>query len=197
MADFNKVMNTIWEVEHNSNPKKILHKNPTERKFTFYGVYPHTKLKSYRKIEQAFLRTRGNLKRASLILSKDKKLYQEVLYFYYKNFWKPLGLDRVRNTTVAKELMIFAVNIGLGTDWRGINRQKYMVKCVQELVGATPDGILGEKTAYRINLMTPYETEVFSKKFDQCEISFYKNLVFASKRLRIYLRGWKNRARYV
>jgi len=197
MNNFNDTMQMIWAVEHNKNPSLIIHKNKGERKYTFYGIYPHTKLPSYKVIERVVHNNSYRLRQSSIELYDNPMLYKEVLAIYKKDFWDRLQLDRIDSVHITKEIMVFAINIGLGTDWRGINRKKYIIRCIQEIVGTTQDGVLGEITIRHINSLSDKEIDRFSLLFDKYEISFYRALVRAVPRLGKFINGWIKRAKTV
>jgi len=194
MANFIDVINTVWKVEHRGDPAKILHYNKKEKSYTFYGIYPYTKLKSHKKIIEALKRNNWNIRKASVELSKDNALYQEVLLYYYENFWTPLKMDFIESTLKAKELIVFAVNIGLSK-----YRKKTIIKIVQNILNTANcklkvDGYIGNKT---LSCLNNFNDIVFSKMFDEYEIKWYHKLVDSHHRLKWALRGWINRARYV
>ncbi len=186
MADYIEVMNTVWQVEHGGRDELVLHYNPKEKSYTFYGIYPYTKLPSWRKIRDV-ARKAGNIHIASRILAKDTQLYQEVLNYYYEHYWKPMELDFVESTQKAKEIMVFVVNVGIG-------RKRQIVKAIQRICGAKVDGIIGKETIRKLNECDEVK---FSTLFDAYEISFYDRLVRRHPRLRWALRGWRRRARFV
>ena len=193
MADFIETMEAIWDVEHNSDDELVLHFNSKEKSYTFYGIYPYTKLPSYRKIDKALAKTNYRLKVASSLLAKDEQLYQEVLGYYYENYWKPLKMDFIDNTHTAKEIMVFIINVGLG-------RKRKMFKAIQKMLNKhnncnlVVDGIIGKKT---IDCLNKFDETTFSKLFDEFEIDFYDKLVKHYARLTWALKGWHKRARYV
>ena len=195
MANFIEVMDIIWQVEHRNDPSRALHFNKKEKSYTFYGIYPYTKLKSHKKIIEALKRNNWNIRKASRELAKDNDLYQEVLLYYYEHFWQPLKLDFVKSTLIAKELMVFAVNIGLSP-----HRKKTIIKIVQEILNKKGncklkvDGYVGPKTLKCLNSFNDIE---FSRMFDEYEIKWYHKLVDRVPRLKWALRGWINRAKYV
>lgn len=186
MADFLEVMEAVWQVEHGGRDELVLHYNPKEKSYTFYGIYPYTKLPSWRKIRSVVWRT-NNLRTASKILAKDEELYQEVLNYYYEHYWKPMGLDFIESTQKAKEIMVFVVNVGIG-------RKRQIVKAIQRICGAKVDGIMGKETIRKLNGCDEVR---FSALFDAYELSFYDRLVRRRPRLRWALRGWRRRARFV
>ena len=195
MANFIDTINVLWQVEHNGDPAKVLHYNKKEKSYTFYGIYPYTKLKSHKKIVDALRRNSWNIKRASRELAKDIDLYQEVLYYYYEHYWSVLKLDFVSSTLVAKELMVFAINIGLSP-----YRKKTIIKIVQDILNSRggcklkQDGVMGSKTIECLNSFNDIE---FSKLFDNYEIKWYHHLVDLHPRLKWALRGWIHRAKFV
>jgi len=182
MADFSSVLKRVFGVEH-SGVRNILHKNKTENSYTFYGIFPYTKLKSYHKIEDA-IRSTTTLQEASELLSKDKELYKEVEGFYWINFWMPMQLHKVNSDHKAAEILCFIINTGIG-------RKTKVVAEIQRLVGTVQDGILGEKTIEALNV---YSDDEFDVKFDKWEIMFYEELVKNNPKLKIYSNGWRNRA---
>ena len=185
MSNFKNIMETVFKAEHSSRAT-YLHFNKNESTYTFMGVYPYTKLKSSYLIDEA-IEQFGNVRKASVALSKNDSLKDEVFEFYYKNFFSPMYLYRVDSDLKCKEIMVFVVNVGIG-------RKKSIIKAIQRIVGATVDGIFGDETANKINA---HDDELFSKKWDEHEIKFYRRLVRLNPRLQLYLRGWENRARLV
>lgn len=195
MANFIDVMDKVWQVEHNGDASKVLHYNKKEKSYTFYGIYPYTKLKSHKKIVDALRWNNWDIKRASRQLAGDVDLYQEVLFFYYENYWTKLKMDFIESTLIAKELMVFAVNIGLSP-----YRKKTIIKIVQDILNVRgscelkKDGIMGAKTLECLNSFNDIE---FSKMFDKYEIKWYHHLVDLHPRLKWALRGWIHRAKAV
>ena len=185
MPNFKSVMETVFKAEHNSKVT-YLHFNKNESTYTFMGVYPYTKLKSSYLIDEA-IEQFGNVKKASVALSKNEALKDEVLEFYYKNFFSPMYLYRVDSDLKCKEIMVFVINVGIG-------RKRSIIKAIQRIIGATVDGIFGNQTA---NMINAYDDKKFSEKFDKYEIKFYRRLVKRHPRLEWALRGWENRAKLV
>jgi len=185
MADFLKVMNKVFSAEHNST-STYLHYNKKESNYTFMGIYPYTKLESHHKIEDAIKGT-SSTKEASEVLALDEKLYQEVLGFYYLNFWKPMMLDEIESDHKASEIMVFIINVGIG-------RKSLSVRGLQEIVGVVQDGKCGSKTIKAIN---EYDEAKFSKQWDEFEMKFYGRLVKNNPKLKWALNGWHSRSRLV
>lgn len=185
MSRLKDVMNTVFKAEHSST-STYLHFNKHESTYTYMGVYPYTKLKSAYLIDKAVEEFR-DIKKASIALSKSEALTNEVLEFYRFNFWVPMGLDKVESDLKCKEIMVFVINVGLG-------RKKSIVKAIQRIVGTKVDGILGKNT---LNALNNFDDEVFSMKWDEHEIRFYRRLVRKYPRLTWALRGWENRAKLV
>jgi len=185
MVDFNKVMENVWLVEHGNLPEKVLHHNKKEDTYTFYGIYPYTKLKSH-KIITDIIEVTQSTKEASVLLASMDDLYQEVLDFYRKNFFNKLGLQYLTSTRKASELMVFFVNVGTSKYRVGL-----AVKYVQSIIGAKVDGIVGVETLTKIN---NFPDDKFDKLFDEFEVKFYKGLVARNRRLGWALKGWINRA---
>lgn len=178
-------MENVWRVEHNNLPHKILHLNEKEKNYTFYGIYPYTKLPSHKRIKQA-LKATSTIESASILLSRDKELYEEVIEWYLYNFYDELGMGCIKSTKIASELMVFFVNVG---------KSKYRVRLatqyIQDLVGVVPDGVIGMKTLKALNR---YNEDKFDKLFDKFEEKFYRGLVKKVPRLSWALKGFINRA---
>lgn len=187
MSNFNYAMQEVWKLEHGDNPEKILHFNPKEKNYTFYGIYPYTKLKSHYKIREALDKKSGDTKQASIYLNEDLELYDEVLEYYRLNFYEPLGLNFIEDSHKATEIIVFAINVGMG-------RKKIIVKAIQKIVGAKVDGIMGVETIIKLN---KFSDLTFDKLWDAYEISFYRSLVSLNSKLKWALKGWINRAKAV
>lgn len=185
MANFNAVMDKVFDAEF-SKASEYLHFNQGESTYTYMGVYPFTKLKSSDLITQA-VEDYGSIKEASIALSSNEDLTKEVLDFYYNSFWLPMHLNLIESTKKAAEVMVFVVNVGIG-------RKKEIIKAIQRIVGADVDGIFGNQTLKAFNNI---DEDLFSKKFDEYEIKFYRRLAQKNPRLSWALRGWENRARLV
>jgi hypothetical protein len=185
MANFGFVMKDVFSVEHTSKFNE-LHFNKKEHSYTYFGVYPYTKLKLHHRIDDA-LKATSSIREASELLHKDEELYKNVLDFYWVNFWLPMQLHKVDSNHKAAEIMCFIINVGLG-------RKTKVVKKIQRLVGTVPDGIFGIKT---ITALNKYDDDKFDKEFDAFEIQFYNELVVANPKLKWALNGWHNRARLI
>ena len=183
--DFIRIMNNVFSVEH-SSIKNQLHKNKKEDTYTYMGIYPYTKLRSFRIIDEALRLTNQNVKNASIKLSQNKMIKEDVLDFYYRNFYIPLHLEKVKSVHKRSEIMVFAVNIGV--------RKTTITKIVQEIVGAKIDGIWGNET---LNKLNNFDDELFDKLFDDKEIEFYERLVKKHKRLAWALNGWYSRSKAI
>jgi len=185
MVNFIEVMETIWQVEHNGRCDKVLHYNRKEHDYTFYGIYPMKKLLGSYELYELLEGGMGIKSVSKMFCNKSLPIYQEVLYFYYKNFWQPMGLDYIESTHKAKEIMVFHMNVG---------RRKMIIRELQRLVGVKTDGIIGKHTLKAINDYPEYK---FDKEFDNIEIRFYRDLVNRVSSLKWALKGWINRAKRV
>ena len=108
----------------------------------------------------------------------------DVICFYKDEYWLKYKLYKLRTNLKAKELFIFGVNAGMPN----------AIKLAQDIVGVKVDGIIGNKTIKAIN---EFDNDLFSEKFDLCEIAYYENIVKKDPDKKIYLQGWKNRANMV
>ena len=73
-------------------------------------------------------------------LTKDK-----AIAIYYRYYWTPMNLELLSDPNLILHLFDFGVNSGTGT----------AIKILQRLVGATPDGGIGQLTIKAIAEFTP------------------------------------------
>ena len=90
-----------------------------------------------------------------------------------------MKLDLVTSENKQLELMCFGIN----------TNPTRCIKKVQELLGLTIDGIIGNKT---ITALNSFNDDLFDKLFDEKEIEFYNSLDEA--RYGKFKSGWRNRA---
>jgi len=123
----------------------------------------------------------------------DAELTGLVKDFYKTNFWDGIRGDQIEFQGVAFMLYDFAVNAGIKT----------AVRIAQRIVGATPDGILGDKTFEKLNAYVEDEKDerIFMTTFSLLKVFRYKNICLNDK-LRgqdkiesniKFLCGWINR----
>jgi len=187
MADFLKAFNKLKGIEF-STPDDALHKNKGENGLTYYGIYqsahPHWNGWS---VIMAYLMTH-NFDRhlASIEAYHNEQLTQEVMGFYYMNFWLPLRLDDVRSQKIAEEMFFFHIHTG---------DKKRASRYAQAIVGAKADGVIGNKSIIALN---GFDEKVFDMQYDNYEIRYYKTLVANNpKRFKRYIKGFINRAKLI
>ena len=100
--------------------------------------------------------------------------------FYKTEFWDRLRGDEVANQVVAESVFNFGVNTGLSV----------AVKLAQLIVGATPDGAVGDKTLQKFNNVEP---EAFKKAYALAKIARYADICNRNKTQSKFLLGWLNR----
>lgn len=187
MADFYKAFLKLKGIEF-SQDSNVLHKNKGEDGLTYYGIYhsAHPEWPGWAKV-MAHLTTHGLDRRlASITCYHDINLTQEVMYFYYMNFWLPLRLDEVTSQKIAEEMFFFYMNTG---------NKKKVVKYAQSIVDEVVDGYIGQKTVEALN---GFDEDVFDQAYDKKQISHYKRIVANNpKRYARFLKGWVNRARLI
>lgn len=188
----------IKEVEFSNNNSLLLHKNPTEKGLTYFGIYesahPNWKgwriIKSYLELDEDWqeYKTTNDENDLSLALKKTSKILANVSDlnflvedFYKKEFFDKMKLDLVKSEHKQLELMCLAINVN----------PKQAIKVLQETIGVTIDGIIGQQT---INALNAFDESLFDKLFDLEEKEFYSELVENKERFKIYKDGWFNRA---
>ena len=184
MANFNEAFQILMRLEF-SKPEDALDRNPTEKGWTFMGIYQdaHPHWKGWDEILGA-VAYGGNIEKISRVLYASENLRAEVRRFYKEAYWDRMRLDEVQSQIKGNEMFIFAVNAGI----------KPAVRVTQQLVGVVNDGIVGEQTLAAINR---YDEARFDKEFDRAELRYYNNLIEKNPKFRVYANGWRNRAEAV
>ena len=190
-----KILDMIKEVEFSNNNSILLHKNPTEKGLTYFGIYESAHplwkgwriIKSYLELDEDWqeYKTTNDENDLSLALKKTSKILANVSDlnflvedFYKKEFFDKMKLDLVKSEHKQLELMCFAINVGI----------KPCVKKLQELLNCEIDGIIGNNT---INALNAYNESLFDKLFDEEEKEYYDSLKAS---LNMYKKGLKARA---
>lgn len=106
---FSEFYNYIGLLEHDNNPKKLLHKNVGEYSYTIYGVYPYTKLSCAKQIERV-IRAYNTLVGKSLAIAQNRPILK-CIELYYRNIYQRLKLSKIPYS-VAKLYGAFYVHIG-------------------------------------------------------------------------------------
>jgi lysozyme family protein len=100
--------------------------------------------------------------------------------FYKTEFWDRLRGDEIANQTIAESVFNFGVNTGMGV----------AVKLAQLIVGATPDGAVGNVTLQKFNNAEP---ESFKKAYALAKITRYADICNKNRTQSKFLLGWINR----
>ena len=182
MANVHIAMNQIKKVEHSGVDGRILHYNPGEAGYTYFGIYSvaHPTWIGWDRVH-AELKRQPNVYKASETLAKDPVLQNMVDSFYKTLFWNKMRLDDIVSQHKAEEMFVFGVNAGC----------KAAVRAAQNVSGATPDGLIGPKTITAINAC---DEDRFDKEYDVEEKKYYEMLVARNPKFKINIRGWYNRA---
>lgn len=185
MANLEKSMLLLKQVEHSNRNDKLLHINKGEHGLTFFGIYEaaHPNWKGWVIIKR-YLANISDIEKCSLVLANVSDLTQLVYEFYRHEFWNKANLDEVLEQRKADEIFIFGTNAGM----------KIAIKKAQELVGVVIDGDIGPKTLKAIN---DYDVEKFDVFYDIEEKEHYTKLCELREDLRINQKGWYNRADFV
>ncbi|MGB3222528.1 MAG: glycosyl hydrolase 108 family protein [Desulforhopalus sp.] len=123
----------------------------------------------------------------------DAELTWMVRSFYRVHFWDRIKGDSIKSQEVAFTVYTFAVNAGRRT----------AVRLAQRICGATPDGVMGDKTLAAINEMVQdaKDEKIFILLFGMLKIFRYKDICLNDKRRaqdnivsnEKFLCGWINR----
>lgn len=112
---------------------------------------------------------------------KIKELRKDQAKLIYKRlFWDALKADEIKSQSVAEILFDFAVNSGVGTAARAI----------QKIVNVAQDGNIGPKTLLEINKKEASQLFEEIKTFRK---QFYARIIVANPKLKTFEKGWNNR----
>jgi len=100
--------------------------------------------------------------------------------FYKVEFWDRVRGDEITNQVVAENIFNFGVNTGI----------KVAVKLAQLIVGATPDGAVGNVTLQKFNSVEP---EAFKKSYALAKITRYADICNKNRTQSKFLLGWIQR----
>jgi len=185
MADINKALPLLFEVEFNNNPEKFLHKNRGEDGFTLGGVYQKSNPYKidWNFIDKIFKACDKSIVRASKMLYYDNKTQNEVRFVFKDKYWDKLKLDRVVSQDIANNIFLFGVLAGVSKG----------AKIAQRIIGTKDDGIIGNKSLASLNVQDPKR---FNKLFDNMEKEYFRELVANNDKYAKFLNGWKKRAEF-
>ena len=123
----------------------------------------------------------------------DSDLTSMVRIFYKENFWDRLKGDDIDAQDVAYHLYAFSINAGL----------RVAVRIAQRIIGATPDGVFGEKSFSLLNglIQDEKDEKIFVLMFNLMKIFRYKDICMNDRRRgndhlvsnQKFLCGWINR----
>jgi len=117
----------------------------------------------------------------SYIVNKLKVPDHYVHKFYIDQFWNKLRCDLINSPAVQLCLFDFSVNVGV----------KRAAQLMQTRVDCLPiDGIIGPKTAARINQKNPH---MLCIEYSNTKEEYYLRICKKNATLNKYLRGWRNR----
>lgn len=183
MAQIEKSIVLLEQLEHSSNPSKVLHKNSHENGLTYWGIYESANptWPGWSAVKACLDFYNGEVKIASRELYNTTWLHKMVEDFYKIEYWDKAKLDRIIDQKVADEIFIFGVNVGMKT----------AVMKAQRLVGAKADGWVGNETLLKLNT---YDANKFDIEFDDYEKEYYDAIIKNKPYLAINKQGWYNRA---
>lgn len=99
---------------------------------------------------------------------------------YKKLYWDKCHGDDIKSQSVAELLVDFAVNSGVKT----------ASKKIQTLVGAKPDGTIGDMTVAAINAKKP---QTLFEALYNVRVDYFKSIVARKPSQEKFLKGWLNR----
>lgn len=108
-------------------------------------------------------------------LTKD-----DAVKIYYENYWKPIRGDELPGEELAMQVFDAAVNIGLKT----------AVRMLQRIINAGVDGVIGPLTLRILEMKNP---EAVTERFKFQRLKFYCEIVIHNPSQVKFLRGWMKR----
>lgn len=115
----------------------------------------------------------------ALIDARQDVPTQMVRDFYRDNFWQPIRGDQITSQVIAQSIFDFHVNAG------AVAR-----KLAQLVVGATPDGAIGDKTVAALNA---YPEDKFVMAYALAKVARYRDICMKDRSQSKFLLGWINR----
>ena len=140
---------------------------------TIYGITRrnHPELKIWKSIDQ-------------LPTVKEKKAYrankeemEEVKMVYYRKYYRKLQCDYFNDDCLSLQLFDMGVNAGIST----------AAKLLQEVLGITKDGIVGEQTVHTANVQ-----KRVCEKYKEMRKKYYITIAKKGNNAK-YLKGWLRR----
>jgi len=186
MANLDKSIKLLFQVEFENKPNKFLHKNAGENGYTIGGIYQKANPLSidWNFVEDLLLKNDGDIKKTSVELFLNERIMSNVKDVYRDKYWNYMKLDDVKSQKIADEMFLLGVVAGT----------KNAIKLAQSLVNVTVDGLIGNQT---LNALNSFNESKFDINFDVLEKDYFEDLVVHNPKLAINLKGWKNRADFV
>lgn len=100
---------------------------------------------------------------------------------YKKNYWDVCKADKIRNSCIAYLLVDYAVNSGVRT----------AIKAVQRLLDVEVDGVVGPVTIGAINAYS--EPKELFDRLMEVRKNHYLKIVENNPSQKVFLKGWMNR----
>lgn len=111
---------------------------------------------------------------------QNPQLTEFVRDFYKIHFWDRIKGDDIESQAIASTIFDFSVNAGI----------RIGSKLAQIVVGATADGIIGDKTVAVINQAEP---DLFQAHYALAKVKRYSDIVTRNPSQKKFLLGWINR----
>lgn len=112
----------------------------------------------------------------------------EAKAIYKRYYWNRCNLDEIKSYRISLHLFDIAVNCGVGTAGKLVQRAINETSKVKTSV----DGVIGKKTIANINVS---DIKTLNNNLVQKRIDYYNAIVAANPSQIKFLRGWTNRAK--
>jgi len=108
---------------------------------------------------------------------------------YHRDYWTPLGLDRIESEPIGEEIFDTGVNMGRGTAVRIVQKSVNFLEIGNPLV---EDGLIGPKTFERVYYWGRKDPEAFHKALNGFQFMRYVEIVENPTQEK-FARGWMKR----
>lgn len=164
---------------------------------TFYGISRkyHSTWEGWKILDSLSIRKKKNPK--LLDPSTREELSKLVSSFYYELFWKPLGLDKLPETSISYALFDCAVNCGHRRAVRFLQRSLNALNKTGKLWDdLRVDGLMGPRTITTLRECYDHNlSDYLLLTMEALRVAFYVELTERSPSLEKFFLGWLNRSK--
>jgi len=148
-------------------------------------------LEQFPELQIPFRKPPVSIDRLNKVLSENTELDMLVYDFYYENYWKRSGAERIAQTSEKASIIIFDISVISGVKRSGKTLQRLLNRYYGQ--GLLIDGILGSKT-YEV-FVEAYKKDGNDNIINHLILEYIDNMNEASKLSgnEVFLNGWLQR----